>query len=276
MVATGYNAYGQCDVTEWSNIKQIACGTTVTYALSYDGTVSFNKPEHYGRFDKAFLSAVDDAVAVTNNSVLHADHSVTTIGLIAFTFTPDFWGLGESRYFERVVGVEGNQFEANVMQMVFLFAQMDDGNWIYCDHLAGDYGSYVVIPEFEDALYIAPGFSGVAGLFSDGTVVPATLTHTWYQLDFSGELDHYGEFACGEWTDIIALAGNTGHNYQNIVFYVGVHEDGTAVAAGYNEAGQCNVESWTDIGYPYHLASKIVEPASLSFAALSASGEAEA
>ena len=42
-----------------------------------------------------------------------------------------------------------------------------------------------------------------------------------------------------EWTNIIAV-DTYGHT-------VGVKEDGTLIAAGYNAQGQCNILSWTDV-----------------------------
>ena len=42
------------------------------------------------------------------------------------------------------------------------------------------------------------------------------------------------------WRDIVSVSCGLGH-------IVGLHRDGTAVAAGNNEQGQCNVEAWRDV-----------------------------
>ena len=39
VMATGSNAFGQCDVEEWTNIVDIAAGNTATTAITADGKV---------------------------------------------------------------------------------------------------------------------------------------------------------------------------------------------------------------------------------------------
>ena len=41
VVASGYNKYGQCEVSKWSNIKKIACSLFSTAAIKEDGSVVF-------------------------------------------------------------------------------------------------------------------------------------------------------------------------------------------------------------------------------------------
>ena len=43
-----------------------------------------------------------------------------------------------------------------------------------------------------------------------------------------------------DWTDIVAISAGYEHT-------VGLKSDGTVVAVGGNEDGQCNVQNWTDI-----------------------------
>ena len=45
---------------------------------------------------------------------------------------------------------------------------------------------------------------------------------------------------CNEWTDIVAVAAGWYHT-------VGLKTDGTVVAVGLNNSGQCDVSGWTDI-----------------------------
>lgn len=53
-------------------------------------------------------------------------------------------------------------------------------------------------------------------------------------------LDAYVRYNTGEWIDFIAIAGG----FQHIV---GLKKDGTVVATGENDYGQCNVADWKDI-----------------------------
>ncbi len=50
----------------------------------------------------------------------------------------------------------------------------------------------------------------------------------------------YGEDEWKTWTDIVEIAVGNHH-------FVGLESDGTVVATGYNDDGQCNVGSWKDI-----------------------------
>lgn len=52
--------------------------------------------------------------------------------------------------------------------------------------------------------------------------------------------DRFGETKCLEWTDIIGVS-TCGHHV------VGVKSDGTVVACGSNDYGQCNVAGWKDV-----------------------------
>ena len=46
-----------------------------------------------------------------------------------------------------------------------------------------------------------------------------------------------------DWTDIVAISAGYWHT-------VGLKADGTVVAVGYNEFGQCDVSGWTNIKVP--------------------------
>jgi hypothetical protein len=65
-----------------------------------------------------------------------------------------------------------------------------------------------------------------AGLKSDGTVVLGGYGSTVNDFE--------------NWTGIVQIAASPQH-------IVGLRSDGTAVAVGDNEWGQCNVGNWTDI-----------------------------
>lgn len=85
----------------------------------------------------------------------------------------------------------------------------------------------------EDVL-AAAGTNHLLAVKEDGTVY------------ISG--DEYDNCSCledvSEWTDIIAVSAY-GENSSHHV--VGLKSDGTVVAAGNNDSGQCSVENWTDI-----------------------------
>ena len=45
VVAVGNNNYGQCNVTDWTNIVQVAAGDSYTVGLKADGTVAVGDNE---------------------------------------------------------------------------------------------------------------------------------------------------------------------------------------------------------------------------------------
>jgi hypothetical protein len=51
VVAVGNNAYGQCDVEDWTDIVAIAAGKSHTVGLKSDGTVVAVGNNEYGQCD---------------------------------------------------------------------------------------------------------------------------------------------------------------------------------------------------------------------------------
>lgn len=84
----------------------------------------------------------------------------------------------------------------------------------------------------------------VAALRSDGTVYTTlSIVQHWKNSYFSTlEEDEYKE--ADSWTDIVAIACGNSH-------LVGLKSDGTVVATGYNEQGQCNVSGWNNVSKIY-------------------------
>ena len=272
VLGTGRNEYGQCNVSEWTDVKQIACGATYTLALKNDGTLHFTSPCHYERFYEEGLTTIDDGVEISFRGVLREGGVFSGISIANPMPAVTAESVGFSgRAYKHSFHAFGHQQGAFVFGVTRSFKLLDNGSCYYMP-----WTEYVEASEFDNVIYIDSGFSFVIGLMPGGRVVTAALHPTTWQLDTSDALDCHGELSAREWTDVIAVAGNHSYNENNMTFCAGVHSDGTVSAAGSNDYGQCDVSGWTDIGYPYHLANKIVEPMSLSFATLAASGEAEA
>ena len=73
------------------------------------------------------------------------------------------------------------------------------------------------------------------GVNSDGTVVSDYGDY----YDTSGEYYNFS-FDTSDWTDVVAVTAGYDH-------VVGLKADGTVVATGANQYGQCNVGEWTDV-----------------------------
>lgn len=80
----------------------------------------------------------------------------------------------------------------------------------------------------------------IAYEFHDGaaTLIALAANGQAYQIDVNNPLEHPKPLE--NWNHITQISGDT----ANII---GLHKDGTVVALGSNDYGQCNVEDWTDI-----------------------------
>lgn len=133
------------------------------------------------------------------------------------------------------------------------------------------------VSEWKDIIQVSSGQQHVVGLKSDGKVVSAgldafglskvngwkhikTIATGWMHtvgLDSKGNIQIAG-YKCqeqlskikenGNWHDIIAISAGGGiENEPGKGHTVGLRKDGTVVAVGDNEYGQCDVNDWTNI-----------------------------
>lgn len=110
------------------------------------------------------------------------------------------------------------------------FGLCDDGTVMASSLINGFFTwerkSSVCIPGWHDIIAISGGGNtSVAGLKKDGTVV-------LYDCD--------GISLSSNWKDIVQISMGRGH-------LLGLKRDGTVLAAGKNDKGQCGVSGWTDI-----------------------------
>lgn len=77
---------------------------------------------------------------------------------------------------------------------------------------------------------LVEGHPGLLGIRADGTVLVAA----------DSSADEADAAAIRQWSEITAIACGTG-------YAVGLRADGTVVAVGENNSGQCNVENWKNI-----------------------------
>ena len=144
-------------------------------------------------------------------------------------------------------------------------AVFEDGSVKMCGGLADEmqYGDFGEVSEWKDVVQVAVGKKNIVALKSDGTVKIAGLPLKEYPKD----TDRYiqVEAGCGligvksdgtvsvwdwswsdpidavsEWKDIVSVSDTWNH-------IVALKSDGTVVACGNNDFGQCNVSDWSDI-----------------------------
>jgi len=210
VVAVGSNDWRQCNVSDWTDIVQVAAGGRHTVGLRSDGTVvavgcyifqqcnvgSWTTQVATGYDHTVGLKSDGSVVAVGNNGYGKCDVGTRSwMGIIqVVTGSEHTVGL---RSDGKVVAVGNNAY-----------GQCDVGGW-------------------TNIVHVAAGSWHTVGLRSDGTVVVV------------GD-NNYGQCDVGGWTNIVYVAAGYWHT-------IGLRSDGTVVAVGDNPSGQCNVSDWTDI-----------------------------
>lgn len=92
------------------------------------------------------------------------------------------------------------------------------------------------IEEWEDIIFVDTSWVNTVGLNLNGGV------------EFEGKISENELNKIKSWTGVKAVAtGGGAAGYPGQGHVVGLLEDGTVVAAGDNEYGQCDVDDWTDI-----------------------------
>ena len=211
VVATGYNEYGQCDVSGWKDIVAVSAGYCFTVGLKSDGTVVAVGDNKYGQCD---VSEWKDIVAISAGKVhtvgLKSDGTVVAVGSNSTRqCNVSDWNniVAVSAGYEFTVGLKSN---GKVIVVGF-----DD------DNPYRQYGKY------RSIIAVSAGRTHTIGLKSDGTV-DAVGSSSW------------GEYNVSDWRNIAAVSAGYGLS-------IGLKSDGTVVAVGNNNHGQCNVSGWSDI-----------------------------
>ncbi len=210
VVARGIDDVGQCDVSGWTNIVQIAAAGPNTVGLKADGSVIAAGWDNFGVAQVSGWRNIAQVDASGYQTVgLKKDGTVVAIGY-------DGYGQSAATLWTNIaqVAVGGWHTVGLKADGTVVAAGMDQVG--QCD-----------VSGWSDIVQVDAGAYHTAGLKSDGTVV-AVGTDGQGQCDVSG------------WSDIVQVACGTSHT-------VGLRADGTVVAIGDNDAGQCNVSGWSDI-----------------------------
>ncbi len=210
VVATGYNAKGQCNVGNWSDIVDVSAGHAHTAALKADGTVVAVGFNNEGECN---VSGWTDIVAISagfwNTVGLKANGTVVAVGY-------NEYGQSNISSWTNIVAINAAQNHTVGLKA--------DGTVVATGE--NDYGQCNV-GDWADIIAISAGFGRTVGLKADGTVVAVGY-------------NEYGQCDVSSWTNIVAISAAGGHT-------IGLKADGTVVAVGYNKYSQCNVSGWKDI-----------------------------
>ena len=243
VVAVGDNGNGQCAVDDWKDIVAVSAGSGYTVGLKADGTVAAVGSNEYGQCD---VSDWADIVAVSAGMYhavgLKLDGTVVAAG-------NDNNGRCKITDWTNIVAVSAGG--ANTMGL------KADGTVV----VVGDNGNgQCDVGDWKDIVAVSAGSGHTVGLRADGSVV-----------DIRGNY-YYGQHDISYWTDIklpegaeaaepdeqqksdglaAARASLTSRNGTTLsagaYHTVGLRTDGTVIAVGTNESGQCSVSGWKDI-----------------------------
>ena len=213
VVAAGDNAFGQCDVSDWTDIISVTCHSfygsipnrnanymySCTFGLKCDGTVVVTGDPWCDLSDWTDIVAL----SISNFHVvgLKPDGTVVAVG-----YQPDTEGILSARYelsgWQDIIAIDTTDYST--------FGLKSDGTMV----VAGN--PYIFrdmdVSDWTDIVAFDATGGTTVGLKSDGTMV-AVGTNQGGNCEVSG------------WQDIVAFAAN---EYETI----GLKSDGTLVAVG--------------------------------------------
>jgi len=212
VVAVGNNDWGQCNVSDWTDIVAIStrCESNITVGLKSDGTVVARGDNEHGQRDVFGWTNIKEISAGWLHTVgLKSDGTVVAVGNV--------WGdQCDVSDWTDIVAVSAGSYHTVGLKSDGTVVAVGNNDRAQCD-----------VSDWTDVVAISAGYDYTVGLKSDGTVVA-----TGRNL--------YGECEVSEWRDIVAVSA--GYDYT-----VGLKSDGTAVATGRNRYDTCEVAEWTDI-----------------------------
>lgn len=210
VTAIGSNTANQCNVENFSNIKEALAGQCYSMLLKNDGTVVVVGDTSA---EPCQINDWTDIISIstgrTHTVGIKSDHTVVA------TYSRDYGVLDLSDWKDIVAVSSGTGYCIGLKQ-----------NGKVVSTGKNDYGQ-TNVSNWKNIVAVSASGSHTIGLKSDGTVVA-----TGYNYKGRTDVD--------SWSDIIAISTGGYHT-------VGLKKDGTVVAVGENDNGQCNVSSWKDI-----------------------------
>ena len=251
VVAVGHDdPYGQCSgVTDWADITQVAAGEYHTVGLKSDGTVRAvgKNSDHQCEVDTwtkiiQVAAGSDYTVGVCSNGTVVAVGSNSSGQLPGNDWTEI---KQVAAGYEHTVGV---RLDGTVLAVGSNYSgQLAVQDWTDIKQVAVGRNHTVGLTNDWKAVAVGSNFYGQSNVSTWPTVkqVAAGAYHTvgiklsTNLLICRGDI-YYGQCAVGgpEWNNIMYIAAGYFHT-------VAIRWDGTALAAGRNNHGQCNVTTWT-------------------------------
>jgi len=206
----------ECDVSDWTDIIQVAAGSTQTVGLKSDGTVAavgYGYSRKEGEKQPYEVGGWTDIIQVAAGGLytvgLKSDGTVIAVGY-NYDGQCDVDGWAN---ITQVAASGGHTVGLRSNGTVIAVGDNDDGQ---CN-----------VGNWTDIVQVAAGGEHTVGLKADGTVVAVGS-------------NAYGKCNVGNWTAITQVAAGS-------LYTVGLKSNGTVMAVGDNDDGQCDVGNWTGI-----------------------------
>ena len=204
--AWGNNNVHQCDVSGWNSIVMVSAGGQHTLGLRADGTVVATGADSRGQCSG--VADWDNIVAIAAGydiSVgLKLDGTVVTAGNMDSSWDVSQW--------EDIVAIG-----TSVCTKRTILGVHSDGTVV----AVGDDDASCDVGDWTDVVAVGAGYTYSVGLRSDGTLVTA------------GSLPGKG------WEKMTGISDISAGGFHLLGL-----RDGTVLAAGYNNDGQCDIQDW--------------------------------
>ena len=208
--AAGEDYYGQCDVSDWTDIIAVSADGTHTVGLKADGMVAAVGSNLSGQCNVGDWTDIVAVSAGDSYTVgLKADGTVVASG-------DNYYGQCDVGDWTDIVAISAGRDITVGLKL--------DGSVISVGNNSGVKGG---VDDWKNIVAISVGDKHIVGLKADGTVVAV-----------GNKFD--GQCSVSDWTDIVAVSA--GSNYT-----VGLKANGSVVAVGENRLGECDARGWTDV-----------------------------
>lgn len=219
--ASGDNTYGQCNVDEWKNVVQIACGDTLTIARTADGGVLCTEQIPDWHNIKEVAAGSNFSAALEENGTLHYHQGSENIDLTGIKHVSAKGNIMACIGAGGGAVVSGSAFDTQFF--TDLKEIETDGNAVY----ALKYDGTIVSSNGR-----MNGLGGIKHIFAAfNTLAAVTLDN---------EILSEGAVPASELKNMIMLSGNTDH-------YIMLTDTGRIKYSGASYAGSGRTADWTDI-----------------------------
>jgi len=232
VIAVGDNKYNQCDISKWDNIIAIDAGYNHTVGLKQGGKVVAIGNNEYGQceVDEWRNVKMIAASAYCTYGLLQDGTIVSTGYNTSSTLSEanNVKKIGAGSYAAACINKDGTVLTSHQSLYINDIGAVDvdvSTGYILTLMPNGTVSTSIEeVEQWEDIIAISAGSTTILGIKSDGSIEANFFRH-----QDTVELDRY--------TEVVAIAAGGAHGALLLA-------DGTVVAFGDNDYGQCEVDEW--------------------------------